>query len=72
MVRHSARPCHRAVLPVEAQYRRAPMEKMIDDLPLFSHRPLSVDRWDPLHQALKAIEPERPNAPGRRTPFSMS
>ena len=31
---------------------------MIDDLPLFSHRPASVDRTDPLRQTLKAIEPD--------------
>ncbi|MFY9658536.1 MAG: hypothetical protein WAK01_18475 [Methylocystis sp.] len=31
---------------------------MIDDLPLFSHRPPPLERKDPLREALVAIEPD--------------
>ena len=43
---------------LEAEDRTSHARRLIDDLPLFSHRPASVDRTDPLRQALKAIEPD--------------
>ena len=49
---------HQILSELEAQDRRAPIEKMIDDLPLFSHRPASPERKDPLREALTAIEPD--------------
>nr|WP_085773421.1 DNA mismatch repair protein MutS [Methylocystis bryophila] len=49
---------HEILSELEAQDRRAPIEKMIDDLPLFSHRPPTPERKDPLRLALAAIEPD--------------
>jgi len=49
---------HEILSELEAQDRRAPIEKMIDDLPLFSHRPAKLDRKDPLREAVTAIEPD--------------
>ena len=49
---------HEILGELEAQDRRAPIEKMIDDLPLFSHRPATSERKDPLREALTAIEPD--------------
>jgi DNA mismatch repair protein MutS len=49
---------HDILSELEAQDRRAPIEKMIDDLPLFSHRPASPERKDPLREALAAVEPD--------------
>ncbi len=49
---------HDILSELEAQDRRAPIEKMIDDLPLFSHRPASPERKDPLLEALAAVEPD--------------
>ena len=43
---------------IEAQDRRAPIERMIDGLPFFSHRPARRDRKEPLREALTAIEPD--------------
>ncbi len=43
---------------LEAGDRRAPVEKMIDDLPLFSHAPAPLKTRDPLREALKAIDPD--------------
>ena len=42
---------------LEAGDRRAPLEKTIDDLPLFSHAPAPLKTRDPLREALKAIDP---------------
>jgi len=49
---------HEILSELEAQDRRAPIEKMIDDLPLFSHRPPPLERKDPLREAMMAIEPD--------------
>ncbi len=49
---------HEILSELEAQDRRAPIEKMIDDLPLFSHRPPAQERKDPLREAVAAIEPD--------------
>ena len=49
---------HEILSELEAQDRRAPIEKMIDDLPLFSHRPPPQERKDPLREAITAIEPD--------------
>ncbi len=50
---------HQILTQLEAADRRAPVEKMIDDLPLFSHAGAARARPpDPLREALKAIEPD--------------
>ena len=43
---------------LEAGDRRAPLEKTIDDLPLFSHAPAPIKTSDPLRETLKAIDPD--------------
>ncbi len=49
---------HKILAQLEAVDRRAPVEKMIDDLPLFSHVAASVGTTDPLREALKTIDPD--------------
>jgi len=49
---------HKILARLEAGDRRAPLEKTIDDLPLFSHAPAPLKTRDPLREALKAIDPD--------------
>jgi DNA mismatch repair protein MutS len=49
---------HKILAQLEAADRRAPVEKMIDDLPLFSHAIAPAKRNDPLREALKTIDPD--------------
>jgi DNA mismatch repair protein MutS len=43
---------------LEAADRRAPVEKMIDDLPLFSHKPAAPEARDALREALAQFDPD--------------
>ncbi|MGA8171550.1 MAG: DNA mismatch repair protein MutS, partial [Methylocystis sp.] len=43
---------------LEAADRRAPLEKTIDDLPLFSRAPAPLKTRDPLREALKTLDPD--------------
>ncbi|QGM47404.1 DNA mismatch repair protein MutS [Methylocystis heyeri] len=50
---------HHILGELEAADRRAPVEKLIDDLPLFSHAATAQAKaGDPLREALKAIDPD--------------
>ncbi len=49
---------HKILAQLEAADRRAPVEKMIDDLPLFSHAIAPAKTNDPLREALKTIDPD--------------
>ncbi len=49
---------HKILARLEAGDRRAPLEKTIDDLPLFSHAPAALKARDPLREALKALDPD--------------
>jgi DNA mismatch repair protein MutS len=49
---------HKILARLEAGDQRAPLEKTIDDLPLFSHAPAPLKTRDPLREALKAIDPD--------------
>jgi DNA mismatch repair protein MutS len=50
---------HQILGELEAADRRAPVEKLIDDLPLFSHAATAQAKpGDSLREALKAIEPD--------------
>jgi len=43
---------------LEALDRRAPVEKLIDDLPLFSHRPAVAETRDLLRESLDGLDPD--------------
>jgi len=49
---------HKILAELEAADRRTPVEKTIDNLPLFSHAASTPRAADPLREALKAIEPD--------------
>ncbi|ATQ69343.1 MULTISPECIES: DNA mismatch repair protein MutS [Methylosinus] len=49
---------HAILAQLEAADRRAPVEKLIDDLPLFAHVAQSAPAKDALHEALAAIDPD--------------
>ncbi|OAI24838.1 DNA mismatch repair protein MutS [Methylosinus sp. R-45379] len=49
---------HAILAELEAADRRAPVEKLIDDLPLFAHVVTSAPAKDELREALGAIDPD--------------
>jgi DNA mismatch repair protein MutS len=49
---------HKILAELEAADRRSPVEKTIDDLPLFSHAATAPRPADPLREALKTIDPD--------------
>jgi DNA mismatch repair protein MutS len=49
---------HKILAQLEAADRRSPVEKTIDDLPLFSHAAQPPRAADPLREALKTIDPD--------------